>query len=298
LATALVLVNRKSREGLTELDAGLALLRGEGLAVIEEYVEEPAQIPEVIRRRKDQVERVLLGGGDGTLSTACEALLESGLPMGILPLGTGNDLARTLGIPLELSEAFRVAAAGRVERIDLGWVNGKHFLNAAGIGLGVRVAGKLSPEVKRRWGAVSYALAILSAFRENRSFRATLTCEDRPRRLRTIHVTVANGRHYGGGITVAADASIRDHRLDLFSIAPAPFWKLLLLAPALRRGLEEARPGILLLSCREVRVTTERPLPVTADGEVVTRTPASFRVVPEALPVFVPAQPRSGGSSA
>lgn len=285
---ALLIVNRLSREGEADLEAGLTLLRQRGFDLEEFFLEQGGDIPAIVRRRAADVEGVILGGGDGTLNAAAGALVETGLPMGILPMGTANDLARTLHIPSRLVEACRVVAEGRLHRIDLGRVNGRYFFNVASIGLAVQVTHLLTPELKRRWGALGYGRCVWRAMRENRSFRAAIRCDGREIRHRSIQVTVGNGRHYGGGMTVAEDARIDDGRLHLYSLDPQGFWDLVRLAPALRRGEIAGRERVLLLSGRVIEVVTRRPLSVVTDGELTTRTPARFEVVPAVLPVFVP----------
>lgn len=285
---ALLIVNRLSRNGEADLEAGLTSLRQRGFDLEEIYHERAEEIPATIRRLGPGVDRVIVGGGDGTLNAAAGALVETGLPMGILPMGTANDLARTLQIPTRLDEACRVAAEGEPHRIDLGRVNGRYFFNVASIGLAVKVTHLLTPEVKKRWGVFGYARCLLKALKENQSFRAVIRYDGTVLRHRSIQIAVGNGRHYGGGMTVAEDARIDDGRLHLYSLEPQSLWNLLRLAPALRRGEIADRERVLLLSGRTIEVLTRRSLHVDTDGELTTRTPARFEVVPAALPVFVP----------
>jgi hypothetical protein len=111
----------------------------------------------VIRRYQQQIDLVIVGGGDGTLNATIEAIIETQLPLGILPLGTANDLARTLAIPNSLPEACQIIASGNLRRIDLGSVNGKYFFNVASLGLSVKITQQLTKEIKRRWGIFAYA---------------------------------------------------------------------------------------------------------------------------------------------
>jgi diacylglycerol kinase family enzyme len=104
----------------------------------------PTELPDLIRRYSDRVDLIVIGGGDGTLNAAADGLVDIQLPLGILPLGTANDLARTLGLPKTLSGACGVIAQGRRQAIDLGWVNGKHFFNVASLGLSVKITQQLS----------------------------------------------------------------------------------------------------------------------------------------------------------
>ena len=149
---ALLLVNQHARSGQKLLSQATRELQALGFELIQESTERPHHIPDAIQRYKNQVDLVIIGGGDGTLNAAIEGLINTDLPLGILPLGTANDLARTLGIPTYLPEACQVIAAGQIRRIDLGWVNGKYFFNVASLGLSVQITQRLTKEVKRRWG--------------------------------------------------------------------------------------------------------------------------------------------------
>jgi diacylglycerol kinase (ATP) len=285
---ALLLVNRISRAGDADLAAGLDLLAAAGLSLIEADTSNPLAIPDLLRQHLPAADLVIVGGGDGTLNAALQTLASAERPLGILPLGTANDLARTLRIPPSLTDACRVIAAGRIQRIDLGRVNDRYFFNVASLGLSVHITHHLSPAVKKQWGALAFLPALLRALRENRSFHADIVCDGRPLHHRSIQIAVGNGRHYGAGMTIAEDARIDDHLLNLYSLEPQSVWRLLLLGPILLRGPVAPRPGIRLLAGKEILVRTRRPLAINTDGELTTQTPAWFRVLPAALPVFVP----------
>jgi diacylglycerol kinase (ATP) len=284
----LLVVNRKSRTGAEQLEAAEACLRAQGLEVIALGVDAPREIPKAIQARASEIHLVALGGGDGTLNVACEAILDARLPFAILPLGTANDLARTLGIPSKLEDACAVAAKGLKYRIDLGRANGKYFFNVASIGLSVTVARSIDSATKRRWGPAGYALTVIRTLGKQRPFRARIRCDGRVLVVHAIQVAVGNGRHYGGGMTVAADAAIDDNLLHLYSISPLSLLRLLLLAPALRTGWQGRFEGVHRLCGTHIDIDTRRPFPVSTDGEVTTQTPVQFEVVPAAIEVMVP----------
>lgn len=284
----LLIVNRKSRTGAEQLEAAEACLRAQGLEVIALGVDAPREIPKAIQARASEIHLVALGGGDGTLNVACEAILDARLPFAILPLGTANDLARTLGIPSKLEDACAVAAKGLKYRIDLGRANGKYFFNVASIGLSVAVARSIDSATKRRWGPAGYALTVIRTLGKQRPFRARIRCDGRVLVVHAIQVAVGNGRHYGGGMTVAADAAIDDNLLHLYSISPLSLMRLLLLAPALRTGWQGRFEGVHRLCGTRIDIDTRRPFPVSTDGEVTTQTPVQFEVVPAAIEVMVP----------
>jgi YegS/Rv2252/BmrU family lipid kinase len=284
---ALVLINRGSRQGDTDLGPALDLLRDAGLEVVEVSSDDHRRLQQAIDEHRGGVDRIIVGGGDGTLNAVADVLVESRLPVGILPLGTANDLARTLELPSDLAAAAAVIAAGTTRQIDLGCINGKHFFNVASLGLSTEVARELTRETKRRWGVLGYPLALWRAVHKRRSFRADIRCDQERRRLHSIQIWVGNGRHFGGGMTVATDARIDDGMLDLVSLAPRGFWQLILSSPQLLWGHHQDQ-RLRHWRGTEIEIRTRRPMPINTDGEVTTQTPAQIRVVPRALSVYVP----------
>lgn len=285
---ALLLVNRHARKGDESISQAVKQLQHLGVEILEESTEKPQQIPDLIRRYRHQVDLVIIGGGDGTLNAAADGLIDSQLPLGILPLGTANDLARTLEIPTSIPDACKIIAAGKIQRIDLGWVNGKHFFNVASLGLSVQITQQLSKEAKRRWGVFAYALTALKVIWQSRPFKAEIRLNGQSILVRTVQIAVGNGRYYGGGMTVAEDATIDDRRLDLYSLEIKHWWQMILLLPAMRKGRQASWPGVRALAGTEIEVFTRKPRPINTDGEITVHTPAQFRVLPQALAVFVP----------
>lgn len=258
------------------IDASVSVLRS------------PKRIPDLIREGVGRFDLVIIGGGDGTLSAAADALLETQLPLGIWPMGNANDLARTLGIPPVLVDAAGVIAEGRTRQIDLGRVNGRHFFNVASIGLSVDIADRLTGEEKRRWGALAYVRHAWETAHTAKRFHARVTCDQLTEELELIQVAVGNGRHYGGGMTIVDDAAINDGRLDLYALPPHPRWRLIALVPALRWGTHRPIADVHSRHGARITIETKRQMPVNVDGEVVTETPADFTIVRDAITVFAP----------
>ncbi len=284
---ALVIVNPQARSGAAALDSMIEQLQRREVRVEVLQLDERAEAERAIRAARGNKELLIVGGGDGTLNGLVEAVMESGLPLGVLPLGTANDLSRTLGLPGDPREAAAALAGGTVHRIDLGRVNGRYFFNAASLGLGVAVNRGLTKQLKARWGKLSYARSLLQALWRPRSFSADIVCDGSRHRLRCLQITVGNGRYYGGGMTVHRDAAIDDGLLDVYCVAPRPLWRLVRLLPALRRGHYRRSQGIRVLHGRRIEIATRRSMAITADGEQIARTPAVFEVAPAAVPVIV-----------
>lgn len=285
---ALFLVNPRARSGAEGADEIEARLRGLGFELVVEPAEDPSRFAELIRRHIGKVDRVIVGGGDGTLHAAVQHLVEPGLPIGIIPLGTANNLARTLGIPFDLEGACQVIAEGHRRPIDLGRVNERYFCTTASLGMSVQITEELTADAKRKWGPVAYAMAATRVIRRAHPFHADIAWEGGTRHTRTVQIVVGNGHYYGAALSVAEDATIDDARLDLYSLETWHWWELLKLAPSIKRGTHGKRREVETLRAPAFMIRTRRPMPIDLDGELGAETPAEFRVVPRALEVFVP----------
>ncbi|MDX2239717.1 MAG: lipid kinase [Leptolyngbyaceae cyanobacterium bins.302] len=285
----LLLVNLNSKQGLLRFGEAVASFNDLGIQYIIGQIKEPEDFARCIRRYRNKVSAVVIGGGDGTLNVAVDALVETNLPLGVLPLGTANDLGRTLNLPRTLPEACSVIAEGHRQAIDLGRVNGKYFFNVASCGLSIKITQELSGRLKKRWGVLAYAIAAVKTLATARRFTALIQVDGGTEmRRRSLQIAVGNGRYYGGGLTVAADAAIDDQRLDLYSLEIPHWWHIFFLLPALKSGRFSERIGICRWEGQHITVKTNNPKRINTDGEITTTTPALFELCPKALEVFVP----------
>jgi diacylglycerol kinase (ATP) len=285
---ALFLINQKSRRGKKVRPLAKKTLERMGVELLEESIDRPQNIPHIVREYRDLVELAIIGGGDGTLSTAVPGLLETGLPLGILPLGTANNLARNLGISGSVEAACRTICRGRVQKIDLGVVNGHYFFNVAGIGLSAAINRNVKSDLKRRWGVLAYVKTGFQVFRHARPVAARISCHHHLLEVKAKQITVCNGRYYGSGLVVAEDATIDDARLDLYGFNINNWWEGLRLLPDMFRGRYRWKSNIFTTGGQEISIETSELCYVDVDGEVVTTTPANFHVIPQALSVIAP----------
>lgn len=285
---ALLLRNPKARRGQEPIAPLLQRLEQGGLDVTVETFEALPEIARDIVRLRHMADLVIVCGGDGSVSSAALAAMESGLPMGIIPMGTANDLALTLDIPSDLLAAADVIARGETRPVDVGTVNGHAFFNVASIGLSSELAQSLDPELKKRFGRLGYALAALKVMTRAARFKATLTEKGQAITVETYQIAVGNGRHYGGGNVVEESAEIDDGHLDLYSLEMTNLWKLALMLRSFRSGTHGAWREVRTARCVEFDIETKRPMPVNTDGEIVTATPAHFKVHPKAISIFAP----------
>ena len=285
---ALVLLNAKARQGQDALHPVKERLEAGGLVVTVEPFENLPEIARDVARLHQETDLVVVCGGDGSISSAAPAIVESGLPLGIIPAGTANDLARTLSIPLDFAAAAEVIVAGHKRPIDVGMVNGHAFFNVASIGLSSELAQKLDPAIKKRFGRLGYAVAALRILMGAKRFRATITEKGQSKLVGTYQIAIGNGRLYGGGNIVEEKAEIDDGRLDLYSLEMRNLWKLALMLRAFRSGTHGAWNEVRTAKCVEFDIETRFPMPINTDGEIVTATPAHFRVLARAISVLTP----------
>jgi diacylglycerol kinase (ATP) len=284
---ALMVVNANARNGGEAL-ALVPRFEAEGIQVRVERPERGADVSRLIQLHSTELDLVIVCGGDGTMNSAADGILRTGLPLGIMPLGTANDLARTLGIPDTADAAAGVILAGRTRAVDLGTVNEIPFFNVASLGLSVGVTRRLQGIMKRRLGVLAYPVAAAVTVVKSGRFRASLRADGEEVPVATLQIAVGNGRYYGGGTVVEQTAEIDDGLLDVYSLEPRARWRLLFMARAFRAGEHRKLREVRNLRCRTLTITTRRAREVSADGEIVTRTPANFGVLPQAVRVFVP----------
>jgi YegS/Rv2252/BmrU family lipid kinase len=210
--------------------------------------------------------------------------------MGIVPLGTFNDLARTLGIPFDIGGACSVISDGRTRTIDVARVNDAYYLNEASIGISSRVARLQTTRDKQRLGILAIVKSVLVGVRYLRPFHAQIEFDGNRIAIESVQLTVANSNRFGGLINIE-DAAIDDGWLDLYSIRiDRPTWIFSVVA-ALLAGKRHRAAGLSAYRSAAFTVTTRRPHRITADGEPAGTTPARFEILPRSLHVFAPAAP-------
>ena len=286
--TGLLLVNPRARLGQRDPAPAIAAIEKAGIKLVRPARQlEVWEFPDYIRAEGGRSDFVIVGGGDGTLSTCAKAIADIDRPMAILPLGTANDLARTLDIPISLALAGDIIARQKARTVDIGLANGHPFFNVVTIGLAADLASTLDSLTKRRWGRLGYAIGALRVAIGAKRFSAWIKTPSGVEKVKTYQIAVGNGRHYGGGVVVHSNATIHDGMLDLYSLELQTLWKLAFMFPAFQRGEHGSWDDVRVDHSDRFDISTRRPQPVNADGEVVTQTPAKVEILKEALRVFV-----------
>jgi diacylglycerol kinase (ATP) len=208
---------------------------------------------------------VVAWGGDGTVNEVAGAVAGSAASFGIVPAGSGDGFATTLGIARDPRQALRAALTGRVRPLDVGHVNGRPFLNLAGIGFDARVARRFNLLARR--GGLPYLLIGLheGLTYGGRQYRVQLDGEAFD--LRAFLIVFANGQQYGNNAVIAPGARFDDGLLDALVVDARPFFPQLWRARRLFLGREKAIDGILRRPVRRAVVEADGPLEIHLDGE-------------------------------
>lgn len=288
----LVAVNSGKRSS-PEFGASLARLAAEDIDIEIVSLDSLDQDRDAALAAASSSSAIVISGGDGTLCRTAPFLLEAGRPIGILPTGTANDFARTVNIPMAPVAAAEVIIAGHTRPVDLGEANGHPFFNVASIGMSVTLTAKLTHTVKKRWGRAAYAVSALKAAASAEPFSAHIVTPHEAVDVRTLQIAVGNGRYYGGGTAIDANATIDDGLLHLYSLEMTSPWAMLPMLWAFRKGTHGRWASVRTYVDTEIRIETRRPREVNADGEIITTTPCTFRVLPKALTILAP-RARSG----
>jgi diacylglycerol kinase (ATP) len=241
---------------------------------------------------------LLVAGGDGTINDVVNGLgragFSEGVTLGILPAGTGNDLAATLAIPDVPELAEDVIRQKRERRLDVARVRSegvgeRFFINVATGGLGAEISDANDEELKKRWGKLSYLRASLEIARNFEVRELSLYLDGEERRVRAVNIAVGNCRYTGGGWPATPKANPEDGLLDVVVIETLGAGELFDLAPAiLAESSYLDKEGVLFERAKEIRVETQpQSLEFTVDGEVIGNEPAEFSVLPQTLKVIV-----------
>lgn len=288
---AVLVVNTRSRRGRDLYGSAKEALKGRGMRLDAAYpVRDPVRLPEIVENAIAEGHKlIIVGGGDGTISSVVDHFAGRPCVLGILPLGTANSFARTLGIPLPLGGAADVlTGSGKVADVDLGRINDDYFANTAAIGLAAQVGRSMPQSVKRYLGKAGYILVGAVHFLRHKPFRCTLIegGTEIARFDDALDVLIANGS-YQGGVRVADEAHPESRDLVIRVVTGGRKANLLRswAKPASQGG---AADFTAIVRASDIVIDTDPRHYVSVDGEVVTRTPVRVSVARQALLLMVP----------
>lgn len=296
-----LLVNPTARAGARRHAASRAAerLRAHGIRTTVISGGSAAESTELLRTAVDLgVDAVLVAGGDGTVNLAIQQLAGTGIPLGIIPVGTGNDLATTVGLAeLDAERAADAVIAGVTRQIDLGRVtrldgSTAYFGTVLASGFDSKVNDRANA-MRRPRGSARYTIALLAEFVTLRGIPYEVTLEDEDGTIEEVAgdlvmATVGNGRTYGGGIPICPDADPADGILDVTLVRPAGRLRLLRLLPRVYRGTHASVDQVTMARVTAVRLASPG-VTAYADGDPIGALPLRIDVAPRALTLFVPA---------
>jgi len=258
-------------------------------------IEHLDRLPELLRTANAEPRLVIAAGGDGTVGSVAGRLAGADNPLGILPLGTGNDFARSLDIPLNPRRAARLLSTGEISRIDLGRLTRpagppKYFAHAATVGLNVDFA-KLATRasVRGRLGRLTYLAAAVYAVRERTTFTCTLRHDGCAQEMDLLQLSVISAPVIGGalGLSVRNPRGAK-HRLDVLAVEDVSPLRMLRAGLFLLLGIKRSVPGIRALQVEHLRVDSPHPLGLSLDGELDGNLPGQFEAIVGAVRVIAP----------
>jgi YegS/Rv2252/BmrU family lipid kinase len=227
-------------------------------------------------------------GGDGLVGCVAGALSDvPGAVLGVLPGGRGNDFARMAGIPLDAEAACEVIAHGSARAIDLGEAGGRPFIGIASLGFDSD-ANRIANQAPARLGRLVYVYGLVGALAGWKHASFVVEVDGERVSFSGWSVAAANSKAYGGGMLLAPDARIDDGALDVVLISDIGKWQYVRTAPSVFKGTHVRNPAVRVLRGAEVRVESDRPFVVYADGDPIGETPITLRALPGALQVLLP----------
>jgi diacylglycerol kinase (ATP) len=239
-------------------------------------------------------ELIIAAGGDGTLNEVINGIAENGsaIRIGLLPLGTGNDFARTLGITDDLDLCIHTFLNGDTKPVDLVRVTSdelRYFVNVSAGGFSGAVSENLTSEIKQTWGPLAYVRSAAASLPELEAYETTIVLDDSETlSLRVYNVIVGNGRFVAGGIPVAPAAIVDDGLIDLVLILERPAAELTMTITQLMFGNHLENDGVIFRRATKIAVHSTPGMWFNVDGEMVGKEPALFEVLPKALQFVVP----------
>ncbi len=232
-------------------------------------------------------QRIIVMGGDGTISEVASALFETEVELGLIPVGTGNDLARSLRVPFnDLEAALEVLRKGRIRRIDAGRERDRSFLLMAAVGYPSLVAEEAN-RMRRLKGSAAFFTAVYKALRRLRVLKIRMVLDGQARHLECTSVMIQNTPYCGGGQLMAPQASMEDGLLDVVVIGPVGKLSLMAHFPKVYRGTHVGHPAFKAFQARTVEIQSETPLRKMFDGDLCGTTPVEAKSIPGALSVVV-----------
>jgi YegS/Rv2252/BmrU family lipid kinase len=286
---AVLVVNAMSRNGSDAFEQARRLLEERGITLLSAHaVTDPDQMrPTVLAALQAKAPMIIVGGGDGSLSSTIDDFLGSDTVFALLPLGTANSFAKTLGIGTDLEAAVDTIATGRKRRIDLGAIDGDYFANAAAMGLSPMIAETVPHRLKRTLGMVGYMLWAIRVAFKFRPFRLHVDDGTILHKTWATEARIANGTHHGG-VELVENASLDSGTIVVQAVTGRSLWGLAWSWFATLFKLRARRQTVTEYTGKRLRLVTRPKQKISIDGELSARTPVMVTVARAAVWVAAP----------
>ncbi|PKP93665.1 MAG: diacylglycerol kinase [Alphaproteobacteria bacterium HGW-Alphaproteobacteria-16] len=287
---AVLIVNAKSRRGAAQFERARTLFEEAGIRLIAAHpVRDPSKLNDTVRQAvRDGAPMVIVGGGDGSLSCVVDDVVGKDVVFAVLPLGTANSFARTLGLPLELEDAVQAIASGKRRRVDLGMIDNDYFANAAAMGLSPMIGESVPHGLKKWLGRVGYLMWAVWCFARFRPFRVIVTDDAGEHRMWASEVRILNGRFHGG-VVMSDEAGVDSGEMMIQVVTGRNRWRLALDWYARFFRIRTREKLVEEFRGTDMRLDTRPRHRISIDGEVLARVPVRVRVAERAVDVVVPA---------
>ena len=285
---AALIVNTKSRKGREAFRDAYRLLKEAGMDLtIEKAVRNPKHLPDEVRKAvASGTPMVIVGGGDGSISSTVDHFAGKQTVFALLPLGTANSFARSLDMPLDIEGAVGVITGGKVKTVDLGMIGSDYFANCAAIGLSPLIAETVPHGLKKLFGRPGYLAWAAIQMARFKPFRLTVTQGKKSETLDALEVRIANGRFHGGAELVKTEVDAGE--IVIQAIAGRLRAKLLWSWGLALIGPDQVRGTVREFRGKDFRIETDPPLPISIDGEVDAKTPVQVKLARRAMRMAVP----------
>lgn len=251
-----------------------------------EETKEHNQATEIARRAvKSGFDLVIAAGGDGTVNQVVNGMVGSGISLGVIGCGTGNDFAEMVGMPKDTAANIRQILEGEVKWVDLCRVNQRYFISSVGAGFDGEVAYKVNKGFRFVRGMPAYLLGVLKTLFSHKNRPVRLTVDGHLFEFKSLLVAVNNSTTYGGGIKINPNARIDDGLFDICAAQDLNLLEILYCLPLAIKGAHQNLKKVLMIKGREVLLESETPLYYQLDGEVLQEKTLRFTIFPRSFPV-------------
>lgn len=296
---AVLVVNARSRSGEAAFEDARQKLVAAGIDLTAAHaVRDPSKMRETVQAAvRAGAPMVIVGGGDGSLSGVVDDVVGHDCVFAVLPLGTANSFARSLGLPLDLDGAIAAIATGRRRRIDLGMIGDDYFVNGASMGLAPLIAETVPHNLKRYLGRAGYLAWALRCFVRFQPFRLIIEDGDDTHRMWASEVRILNGRFHGG-VELADTARVDSGDIVIQAVTGRSRWRLSWDWYAKFFKLASRNDTTVEFCGKRLRIDTQPRQKISIDGELLARTPVVVRIAERAIDVAVPGEVQSAAKAA